>query len=241
VSKSRDIIFDIFPYEYTVALGGSLLMRGGIGLSIVKSALEEKGYFITSPLNPFHPSVLETATTNHVFNNSSDTTFYTGKFQIELKIKTFDDNFIIRNRTEYIPFYYLHHSQKMNISPLISNSPFSHDYSGASSPYLMNEIKIHVFKLLEFQYQIEYQKLKFEQIGINYNAGSWIFVAGDENTYTIHNHSFTLNLRPDIFKEVDPLVGLGKKWFRTKNTTTGESLVRENEWIFNIGFTSRKF
>jgi hypothetical protein len=103
----------------------------------------------------------------------------------------------------------------------------------------MNEVKIHMLKLFEIQYQVEYQKLKYEQIGLDYDSG-WILVAQDENKYTIFNYSLIFNFRPDIFEEVDFIIGFGKKWLNTKNDTTNETAYKENEWVYNIGVTSKK-
>ncbi len=130
-------------------------------------------------------------------------------------------------------------SQEINITPLTSNGPVSNNYSGGSAPYLMNEVKIHMLKLFEIQYQVEYQKLKYEQIGLDYDSG-WILVAQDENKYTIFNYSLIFNFRPDIFEEVDFIIGFGKKWLNTKNDTTNETAYKENEWVYNIGVTSKK-
>lgn len=240
VSDSKDTILDIFPFEYTGYSGEVLKWRLGAGFNVTKNELEENGYFITSPSNPFHPSIAETSTTNHVFKNTSDTIFYTGKIQFQFFIRGFDGYFKIDNRSEYIPYYYLKNSQETDITPLTSNGPVSNDYKGGAAPYLMNELKVHIFKLFEFQYQVEYQKLKFEQIAVNWSGSEWILEVQDENKYTIYNYSLLFNFKPDIFEDMDFIIGFGKKWLNTKNDTTGEKQVEENEWIYNIGVTSKK-
>ena len=239
VSDSRDTTFDFFPVEYRNSLGNVAKWRLGAGFNVTKNKLKEDGYFITSPSNPFHPLLTEIETTNHVFKNESELLFYTGKIQFELSLRLLDGYFNINNRSEYIPYYYLKSSQEINITPLTSNGPVSNNYSGGSAPYLMNEVKIHMLKLFEIQYQVEYQKLKYEQIGLDYDSG-WILVAQDENKYTIFNYSLIFNFRPDIFEEVDFIIGFGKKWLNTKNDTTNETAYKENEWVYNIGVTSKK-
>jgi len=240
VADTKDTILDFFPLEYNSSAGGFIKWRIGAGLNVTKNELEEKGYFVTSPSNPFHPSITEVSTTNHVYKNTSDSIFYTGKIQFEFFIRGFEGFLNISNRSEYIPYYYLMSSQDINITPLTVNGPVSNDYEGGSAPYLMNEVKIHIFKLFELQYQVEYQKLKYEQIGIDYNGSDWILSVNDENKYTIYNYSCLINFKPEIFEDVDFVIGFGKKWLNTKNETTGEKPVDESEWIYNIGVTSKR-
>lgn len=240
VADSKDTIVDFFPLEYNSTVSSFLRWRIGAGFNVTKNELEEKGYFITSPANPFHPMIAETSTINNVYKNTSDSIFYTGKIQFEFFIRGFDGFLNISNRSEYIPYYYLKSSQEINITPLTVNGPVSNDYNGGSAPYLMNEFKIHIFKLLELQYQVEYQKLKYEQIGIDHNGSDWILAVKDENKYKIFNYSYLINFKPEIFEEVDFVIGFGKKWLNTKNETTGEKPVDESEWIYNIGVTSKR-
>lgn len=241
VTDSKDTVFDFFPVEYRNNIGDVFKWRAGAGFNMTKNKLEEDGYFITSPTNPFHPDLPEFVTTNHVFKNRSESVFYTGKIQLQFFFRIFDGYFNIDNRSEYIPYYYLKSSQETNITPLVINGPVSNNYKGSSGPYLMNEIKIHLLKLFEIQYQVEYQKLKYEQINVDLtDTLDWVLVVRDEQRYTIKNYSLLFNFRPDIFEEVDFILGFGKKWLNTKNESTGEKPVDESEWVYNIGVTSKK-
>lgn len=223
LSKTTDVIADFFPIELRGNPAEGITMRGGLGLNITYNKLEEQGYFNNGA--------------NQIFKNRSESTFYTVKLQGEFTFNLLNGNFTINDRVECIPVYYLMSSQKMSILPLATNSPVSNDYEGISFPYAMNDLKFYIFRLFEIQYTVEYQRLNYEQIDLNDTADA--LVVKDENKYTIFNQTIMINLRPDIFKDLDLVLGFGKKYFSTKNNTTGEDPVKSNEWVYNIGVTSK--
>lgn len=237
VTKTNDYTGDIYLGEYSIGLFNRLLtLRGGLAFNITANTTSEKGYFITSPENPFHEDITETETTNHVFTNNSEVIFYSPKIQAGINLRT--DLIKIENTFEYIPIYYLDYEQDTKVSPLIAAGTAEHTYSGWSHFYIKNDIRLLFFNLVEFQYIFEYQKLKFQRLGLDYDGG-WVLVSQPATIYNISNHTLMGSLRPDLFADVDIIVGAGVRFLVTEDSANGLKLVDKKEWILNIGSASK--
>ncbi len=237
VSKTKDLYLDIFFIEYKMSLiEKDLTLSIGAALNLTNSTLKEKGFFITSPTNPFHPDVPETVTTNHVLNNDQAIWFYSPKIQANLKF--IHDILKVDYVFEAIPIFKYDIDQTMSITPLVPAGEASYETSGSGTPYLKSNIRLLFVDLIEFQYIHEYQKFKFKQLGIGYNSG-WILEEKEENEFTITSKTLLINLRPDLFMDIDLILGAGKRFLSTKNNTTSEDAIDESEWIYNLGFAKK--
>jgi len=92
LNESKDFTLDLYLLEYTFYPSSILKFRLGAAFNVTTAESEEKGYFVTSPDDPFHPEVPVTATENQVFKNTMDTTFLAPKVQLDIVFVSLQPN-----------------------------------------------------------------------------------------------------------------------------------------------------
>ena len=200
---------------YRVTLGG--------GANVTVMDLEERGYFVLPGVDG-----------NQAFANNYDVTFVAPALRFGASLETSS------LRIEYglfaSPLYRLSFDQTMSISPLVAETG-TNTFAAWGAPLLENDLRIRVLDFLGLHGVYEYQRLNFRQLDLVSDGVVYSFAAL-EKPYAIHRYTvFGEVLIPfDAGSRHSIVVGFGRTGSLTRDLLSGESLVDEGEWLFNVGF-----
>ncbi len=216
-----DITADIYVLEFHgSSFGKKLKLTSGIAFDYYYQKTNENGRF-------------DAAGNRNNYNNDMETTFYSPKFEFQIKYITEFISF--KYTAEYMPKCYYSFSQSIRIDPLVSPDETKNDYNDEGSSYFKDEFRLKIWNIV-FCYIHEYEVINLELLEPAATSSGYEFQK-KASQFNINNYILLANYNFKISGIAYLQIGAGKKIEQKVNDETGDRVRDKNQWIFNIGLT----